>query len=254
MARVSQLMCGLIFCRFRARSQLSKCFLIIVDCISPLPYSTAMLHGLAAPEYDLDVKYNLLRVGFAPHEMSSVTKACLRKRKSEVQLILHPDKNCGDEQRSTPYFQEFMRNIDWLLGHSQVPEELPMSANLAPGHAYPESSQGSSTSAPVARADVNVMSGETQRTPWVCGCGLPGCTVYVDMARDVEFAKMHKGRRFPFRSDALVISCNTRGCEARIFTRHTQCHPEGWKVMGNRNFYCISCNQPHVPEASVKFP
>ena len=180
-----------------------------------------MLHGLAAPEYDLDVKYNLLRVGFAPHEMSSVTKACLRKRKSEVQLILHPDKNCGDEQRSTPYFQEFMRNIDWLLGHSQVPEELPMSANLAPGHAYPGLSQGSSTSAPEARADVNEMSGERQWMQWACGCGQTGCTVVLDMARDVEFAKMHKGRRFQFRRDALVISCYTKGCEARIFTRRT---------------------------------
>ena len=201
-----------------------------------------MLRGFAAPGYDLDVKYNLLRVGFAPHEMSSVTKARLRKRKSEVQLILHPDKNPGDEQRSTPYFQEFMRNVDWLLGHPQVPEELPTSANLAPGHAYPESSQGPSTPAPVDTPNGNVMSGDTQRTPWICGCGLLGCTVYVDMARDAEFVKMHKGRRFQIRRDAVVISCNTRGCEARIFMRHTYCHPNGWRRMMNRNFYCISCS------------
>ena len=212
-----------------------------------------MLHRLAAPEYDLDVKYGLLRVGFAPHEVSSVTKARLRKRKSEVQLMFHPDKNLGNEERGKQYFQDLTSAIDWLLGHPQVPEELPMSANLAPGHANPESLQGSSTSAPVARADVNVMSGEIQRTPWACGCRLPGCTVYVDMARDVEFAKMHKGRRHQFLDDALVISCATRGCEARIFTRHTQCHPAGWRMTGNRNFYCISCCPPHVPEAFVKF-
>ena len=205
------------------------------------------MHGRAAPEYDLDVKYNLLRVGYAPQEMSSVTKGRLRKRKLEVQLMLHPDKNHDDQQRSNQYFQEFMCIIDWLLGHSQVPEELPMSANLAPGHAYPELSQGSSMSAPVARADVNEMSGERKKKPFACGCGQTGCTVVLDMARDREFAKMHKGRRYQFRTDAIVISCYTMGCEACIFTRHTHCHPQGWMMMGNRNFYCINCCQHYVP-------
>jgi hypothetical protein len=206
-----------------------------------------MPHGLAAPDYDLDVKYNLLRVGYAPQEMSSVTKSRLRKRKMEVQRMLHPDKNRDDQQCSKQYFQEFMCNVDWLLSHSQVPEELLMPANLAPGHAYPELSQGSYTPAPVAGVDVNEMPGERQWTQWACGCGQAGCTVVLDMARDAEFAKKHKGRRHQFRMDAMVISCYTKGCEACIFTRHTQCHPRGWAVMANRNFYCIDCCRPHVP-------
>ncbi len=202
-----------------------------------------MQRGPAALEYDLDVKFNLLRVGYAPQEMSSVTKGRLRKRKMEVQLMLHPDKNRGQQQISKQYFQEFMCVIEWLLGHPQVPEESPISANLASGHAYPESSQESSTVAPVAGA----ASGERQRTQYACGCGQTGCAVYLDIAQDREFAKERKGRRYKFRMDAVVISCYTKGCEACIFTRHTQCHPEGWEVMRNGNFYCTSCCRPRVP-------
>ena len=177
-------------------------------------------------------------MGYAPQEMSSVTKVSLRKRKSEVQRMLHPDKNHGNEERSKQYFQASMCIIDWLLDHSQVPETLPTSTNSAPGHAYPDSSQGSSSC--VAGANVNVMSGETQRTPWACGCGEKGCTVFLDVARDVKF--VNKGRRYQFRNDTLVISCNSPGCEAYIFTRHTYCHPNGWSQKSNRNFYCINCS------------
>ena len=189
-------------------------------------------------ELDLHVKYRLLLVGYAPHEMSSVTKAHLRKRKKDVSLMLHPDKNRDDAQISSRYFQEFLSVIDWLLDHSRLPEELSTSATVDPWRVDSEVPSSSSTFSSVARVDVNETSGQRQLKAYACGCGVNGCVVKVDMAQDPAHAKTRKGRRLQYDDEACVISCYERGCEAYIFTRHTYCRPLGWTPMGNKNFYC----------------
>ena len=201
----------------------------------------AMSCSLSLAEIDVYVKYQLLRVGYAPHEMLSVTKALLRQRKLDVLLMFHSHTNHHYVQDSSGYFEDFMGTIDWLLHHSQVPEESPMFANVSFGHVHPLFSQGSSTSVAVAGVDVNGISGQTQLTRWACGCGFTGCTVDVDIERDVEYAAKHKGIRHQFRMDACVISCKKSGCQHCIFTRHTYCRPRGWHMSPNHTFHCPSC-------------
>ena len=189
-------------------------------------------------ELDLHVKYRLLLVGYAPHEMSSVTKAHLRKRKKDVSLMLHPDKNRDAAQISSRYFQEFKSVIDWLLDHSRLPEGLSTSATVDFWRVDSEVPSSSSTFSSVARVDVNETSGQRQLEEYACGCGVNGCVVKVDMARDPAHAKTRKGRRNQYHDEACVISCYEGGCEAYIFTRHTYCRPLGWTPTGSKNFYC----------------